>query len=50
MLSNYKDRPLPSQIYQMLQPYERNIMMLEPFQFMSQGDSRKNSFKKSFPL
>lgn len=33
MLSNYQDRPLPSQIYEMFRPYEYQILHFLPFSF-----------------
>lgn len=33
MLSSCLDRPLPSQIYSAFKPYEKEILMLEPFRF-----------------
>lgn len=36
MLSGHYDRPLPSQIYAVFQPYEQEILRLRPFQFQLQ--------------
>lgn len=35
MLSGQYDRPLPSQIYSVFQPYENRILALKPFNFQS---------------
>jgi hypothetical protein len=37
MLSGQYDRPLPSQVYSVFQPYENKILTLKPFNFQSFG-------------
>lgn len=37
MLSGQYDRPLPSQIYSVFQPYESRILSLKAFNFQSMG-------------
>lgn len=37
MLSGQYDRPLPSQIYSVFQPYENKILTLKPFNFQQMG-------------
>jgi hypothetical protein len=36
MLCHPKDRPLPSQIYQVLCPYKTDILQFKPFSFNNQ--------------
>lgn len=36
MLCHPKDRPLPSQIYQVLCPYKNDILQFKPFSFNNQ--------------
>lgn len=40
MLCHPRDRPLPSQIYQVLVPYKNEIMSFKPFTFNAQTMAR----------